>query len=130
MGEKSGKVWGSTQPLFDKNNVEMSRIEVVKGGFCSIHHHNHKFNAFYVESGSLLIRVWKSYNLVDETTLGPGDITHVSPQENHQFFALEDTVAFEIYYNILSLDDIERSTHGGIVSSIEELKQLDPETTE
>ena len=41
MGNIQGKVWGSTGPLFFKNNVEIHRIEVVKGGFCSKHKHEH-----------------------------------------------------------------------------------------
>ena len=38
--EKQGKVWGGTQLLFSKNNVEIHRIETVSGGYCSKHKHN------------------------------------------------------------------------------------------
>ena len=67
---KQGKVWGSTQPLFNKNNVEIHRIKTNKGGYCSKHKHEHKYNCFYVERGLLKITVWKNdYDLVDETML-------------------------------------------------------------
>ena len=35
MNNIQGKIWGKTQGLFNKNNVEIHRIETNKGGFCS-----------------------------------------------------------------------------------------------
>ena len=32
MNNKQGKIWGNTKPLFNKNNVEIHRIEVDSGG--------------------------------------------------------------------------------------------------
>ena len=111
-----GKVWGQTEPLFSKNNVEMHRIECTKGGYCSKHKHKHKFNAFYVESGTLEISAWKvDYRLTDVTRVSAGEMTVVPPGELHMFRALEDTVAFEIYWVELSASDIERDTVGGTV---------------
>ena len=57
---KQGKIWGETSPIFNKNNVEIHRIEIKKGGYCSKHKHEHKFNAFFVEKGKLQISVWKN----------------------------------------------------------------------
>ena len=111
--DKAGKVWGQTQTLFSNPAVEIHRIEVTKGGKCSKHCHRFKWNAFYVESGKLLIRVWKNnYDLVDETILCPGDVTKVTPLEYHQFEALEDTVAFEWYWGEFDPGDIQREDHG------------------
>lgn len=110
-----GKIWGNTTKIFDKNNVEFHRIEVNEGGYCSQHKHEHKFNAFYVESGKLLIKIWKNaYDLVDETILLPTQQTVVKPGEFHQFEALEDTVAYEIYWVELEGDDIVRKNVGGL----------------
>lgn len=109
-----GKIWGQTQLLFLKNNVEINRIVVKKGGFCSKHKHNYKFNAFLVESGKLKIRIWKNdYDLVDETILLNQELTIVKPQEYHMFEAIEDTVAYEIYWVELISNDIDRSNCGG-----------------
>lgn len=111
---KAGKIWGNTKSLFAKNNVEIHRIEIGSGGVCSKHKHDHKFNLFYVESGSLEVRVWKNaYDLVDKTMLFAGDTTVVPPGEYHQFCALTECVAYEVYWVELDPEDISRETVGG-----------------
>ena len=110
---KHGKIWGSTQTLFSKNNVEFHRIEVNKGFECSKHKHNHKFNAFYIEKGCLKVKIWKNdYDLVDETIIKTGEMTTVKPGEFHLFQSLEDTIAYEIYWVEIEDDDIQRETCG------------------
>tara|TARA_Y100000034_G_scaffold21261_1_gene24479 strand:+ start:399 stop:746 length:348 start_codon:yes stop_codon:yes gene_type:complete len=114
MFNLQGKVWGNTAEIFSRNNVEVHRIEVVPGGFCSKHRHNSKFNAFFVESGELEISVWKGdYDLVDKTVLKDGGYTVVDPGEYHQFRTSVETVAYEIYWVTL-IKDIERESVGGI----------------
>ncbi len=115
---KQGKVWGTTQPLFNKNNVEIHRIETDKGGYCSKHKHQYKYNCFYVEKGKLKITAWKNdYNLVDITILSTGEATTVPPGEYHVFEALEDSVCYEIYWVEISESDIIREDHGGTSQS-------------
>ena len=110
----AGKVWGQTELVEANGALEFHRIDMNKGGVCSKHKHNFKWNGFYVESGTMLIRIWqKDYDLVDETILESGDFTAVGPGEFHQFEALEDTVAFELYWAEFDHDDIERETVGG-----------------
>ena len=109
----AGKVWGKTELIEANCSLEFHRIDTKKGGGCSKHKHKYKFNGFYVVTGKMLIRVWKnSYDLVDETVLGPGDYTSVAPGEYHQFEALEDTLAFELYWAQFNHDDIERESVG------------------
>jgi mannose-6-phosphate isomerase-like protein (cupin superfamily) len=109
----AGKVWGETELIEGNGVLEFHRIQARAGGVCSKHLHRHKWNGFYVESGQLVVRVWKNnYDLVDETVLGPGQYTRVPPGEYHQFEALEDTVAFEIYWAEFDHDDIQRETVG------------------
>lgn len=109
-----GKIWGLTSQLFHKNNVEIHRIEIKEGAYCSNHKHEHKFNMFFVESGELLVKVWKNdYNLVDETTLKKFEMTTIKPGEFHQFCANKDTVAYEIYWTEINSDDIIRKDCGG-----------------
>lgn len=108
-----GKVWGSTSPLFCKNNVELHRITGNKGGYSSRHLHTGKFNQFFVENGSIVVRVWRG-NQMDETRLEAGMTCTVSPGELHQFEVLEnDTVALEVYWVELNQDDIVRHDTGG-----------------
>lgn len=109
----AGKIWGSTELIEANGVLEFHRIEIKKGGVCSKHKHSHKWNGFYVEAGSLLIRVWKNnYNLIDETVLLSGQYTKVAPGEYHQFEALEHTVAYELYWAQFDHDDIQRDSVG------------------
>lgn len=108
-----GKIWGSTQPLFDHNNVECHIIHIKRGHVCSLHHHNHRKNGFFVVLGRLMIETHKNdYELIDRTVLGPNQLTESNPGEKHRFIALEDTVAVEWYWVELDHDDIERADHG------------------
>ena len=110
---KAGKVWGTTELLEANGALEFHRIEAKAGGVCSKHKHQYKWNGFFVESGKLIVRVWKNnYDLVDETTLSAGEYTKVPPGEFHQFEALEDTIAFEIYWAEFNHNDIQRETVG------------------
>lgn len=114
MNNIQGKIWGKTQGIFNKNNVEIHRIETNKGGFCSKHKHEHKYNMFYVESGKIKITSWKTdYDLVDETIIEAGEYTTAPPGEYHMFESLEDSVVYEIYWVSLNEKDIVRENHGG-----------------
>ena len=111
---KQGKIWGHTQELFNKNNVSIHRIQINKGSTCSEHYHDYKYNMFYVEQGKLLIRHWQNNcnNLIDETVLLTNESCIIPPKHFHQFVALEDTIAYEIYYVQLIDEDIYRRTCG------------------
>lgn len=113
---KQSKVWGTTSLLLSTPNFEVHRIEVNKGGYCSKHFHQYKFNVFYIEKGKLKILVYQEDSkLVDETIVSSGESTTIEPNEYHRFEALEDTIAYEIYYVTLPSEDIIREDHGGII---------------
>lgn len=115
MGPKQGKVWGDTQLDFAWNSIEAHAINVMKGGYCSKHVHHTKWNRFHVLRGSLRVCLYQSDGQVDETIVGPSEITDVPPGVRHMFQALEDTIAVEFYWTELSVDDIDRGgTHGGV----------------
>ena len=110
-----GKVWGQTELLFNKNNVEIHRIEGRLGGFCSKHTHDNKWNMFFVEAGQLRIKTWMEYGLVDETVLNAGQMCSVPPKHPHMFVVEQpDTVAYEVYWVELRGDDIVRQGVGGV----------------
>lgn len=116
-GLTHSKVWGTTQCLFEKNNVEIHRIVAKKGGFCSIHEHKAKHNMFFVESGTLKVTIKddaEDDHPTDSTTLTAGMATNVMPGQKHIFEVLEDCVAYEIYWVELAVDDIIRYEKGGI----------------
>ena len=111
---KFNKVWGKTTPLFNKNNVEIHRIEIEPKTYCSKHIHQFKYNMFYIESGKLEIRQWqKDSEIIDRTILGTGEQTIVAPSIPHQFYALENTRAYEVYWVALDPNDIIRESFGG-----------------
>jgi len=106
---KAGKAWGVTTKITSNKAFEMHRIHAEKGGKCSRHRHRTKYNGFLVLKGCLAIRVWKEdQDLVDCTILCPGEYTEITPPEWHQFEALEDTDAIEIYWGEFNAADIER----------------------
>lgn len=114
VGVTEGKVWGSTQLALRHNNVEAHSIIVKCGGYCSKHHHDHKWNRFLVLQGKLVVRIFRD-DMVDETIVGVGQITDVRPGLVHQFEALEDTLAMEFYWVDLDPGDIDRhGTTGGL----------------
>jgi mannose-6-phosphate isomerase-like protein (cupin superfamily) len=117
MGNITGKVWGDTSVLIQNSNVELHKINVKAGFRCSEHKHEHKWNGFYVISGTLEIHVRKNdYDLVDVTTLRAGDFTSVRPGEFHWFQCIEDCSALELYYPEALSEDIVRRSVGGKVT--------------
>lgn len=113
---KSGKIWGKTEALFSRNNVEVHRIEVEQGGYCSRHKHRGKWNMFFIESGELEVLQYKDDGAHDTTILVAGDNCAVPPGELHQFRAITDVIAYELYWVELDANDIVRETVGGKVS--------------
>lgn len=114
---KSGKSWGETIALLSVPGVEVHRIEIEAGGYCSRHCHRTKFNAFIVESGRLEVKVWKEGGLIDKTELFAQDVMVVPPGEDHQFFnpdLLSTTSVYEVYWSQMCPHDIVRKSQGGI----------------
>ena len=110
---KAGKVWGDTNLIVTTPVFEFHCINFKAGAKCSEHCHEHKWNGFYVQSGSLLIRVWQEdQGLIDETILNAGDFTSIKPSLYHQFEGINDGVAFELYWTEFVSDDIVRRTVG------------------
>lgn len=110
--EMQGKIWGETFCIFRNMHVEVHRIIVKKGGFCSWHLHSKKHNLFYLESGNLDVIIEKS-GIMDTTNLRPNAVTTVAPGLKHKFYAHEDSVALEIYWVEMDPNDIERFLPGG-----------------
>ena len=112
---KSGKVWGSSSPLKTTANAELHLIRVKKGGYCSTHKHNHRWNWFFIIAGKLEITVERTDSgTIDRTVLTEGQATEVPPGFKHEFEALADTVALEMYWVEMKGSDIERETPGGM----------------
>jgi quercetin dioxygenase-like cupin family protein len=115
-----GKIWGTTSPIFCKNNVEIHRIVGKKGGRSSNHKHISKHSMFFVEKGKIKIVIEKNdYSLIDETILTPGQSITISPHEYHYFEVIEDdSIAYEIYWTQIDPNDIERKNVGSLDSTV------------
>jgi mannose-6-phosphate isomerase-like protein (cupin superfamily) len=110
---KQGKIWGNTELVCSNGVLEFHRIEFLKGGVCSKHKHEFKWNGFFVEKGRMIVRVWQQdYDLIDETILNSGDFTTVKPGLYHQFEGVENGVAFELYWAEFNHNDIIRESCG------------------
>jgi mannose-6-phosphate isomerase-like protein (cupin superfamily) len=111
-----GKIWGNTTLLLMTPFVELHRLFILPNRECSLHCHQFKWNAFWVLSGVLSIEVHKNdYQLVDVTSLSPGDFTTVKPGEYHKFISHGAPVeAFELYYPEPLSEDIIRKSVGGV----------------
>jgi len=120
IGPWQGKCWGRTRLLFAHNSTELHLIEAKPGYRCSRHYHSQKWNRFAVVSGRLAVRIFEDE--MDETIIGPGQVTDVPPGVQHEFEALEYTVAIECYWVTLDPQDIERVIPGGPVEQIGETK--------
>tara|TARA_B100000927_G_scaffold170665_1_gene137647 strand:- start:314 stop:742 length:429 start_codon:yes stop_codon:yes gene_type:complete len=108
-----GKVWGMTQKFLDNPFCSFHVLKINKGGVCSQHLHHHRWNGFYIISGSLKINRWATANQIDSTILKEGQWTACPPGEYHQFEALTDTHAIEIYWpSACTQKDIKRKTQG------------------
>ena len=114
---KSGKVWGETELILQTPFIEFHRIWVHAGGYCSTHKHEFKWNLFYVRSGKLKISLHQEdQGLIDITTLEADEWTTIKPGQFHSFEAVDDTLAFELYYPEPLSSDIIRKTVGGSLS--------------
>lgn len=112
---KSGKVWGITNMIVDNTFVRICDLEILPNKRCSLHLHERHFNGFYVFDGQLTIEVHKAaYDLVDVTTLEPGQSMVVAPGEKHRFLTnYKGCTGIEYYWPDTSQEDIVRDDVGG-----------------
>jgi len=114
MRTPEAKVWGTTIELFSNTTASMHYIEVVAGGFCSEHRHEHKENIFFVIEGELKIAWWDIDGEEHTRILRDGDSCTVPIAVWHQFEATAHTRCIEIYdYRYYGVD-IERRIAGGL----------------
>jgi len=110
---KQSKIWGITSKIFELNNVEIHRIEIDKGGYCSEHFHDYKYNQFFVESGEIEVTIFQENGINETTVLKAFDQSTVPPKLIHKFKANKDSVVYEIYWVSMEGPDIIRRTVGG-----------------
>ena len=110
-----GKVWGSTETVFESPFAHIERINILPHSRCSEHDHKFRANGFHVFKGVLTIHVKKNtYGLTDATVLRAGQSTIVDPLEFHYFETGRDGCEAIEWYTPQPLDrhDIERRNVG------------------
>ena len=111
---KAGKIWGETAVLIASPQIEVHQLKISPHSQCSMHKHEHKWNAFYVTKGVLYLEVERlSYALTDTTRLGVGEFGAVPPGEFHRFVTKDEGAeGIEIYYPPVLAEDIVRRDVG------------------
>lgn len=111
------KVWGTTTPLIVSPMFEMHRLAIKPWHVCSIHKHQFKHNAFFVNQGTLYIDVWVDHTgKAEHTKLEAGAHFTVRPGVRHRFRTGSVACdALEMYYTEPLSEDIQRENEGGPV---------------
>jgi len=91
------KGWGFEKWIVNNEEYCGKLLYFVKGKRCSWHYHKLKDEAFYVQSGQLLVKYSErdDINAAHKLILERGDNFHVYRGLRHQMIALEDTELFE-----------------------------------
>ena len=109
------KVWGFKYRLLETATTVVDVLTLKKGGFCSWHYHDFKYNLFIVLEGKVNI-VRDTKKGVKTKTLLKGEYLAIPPKIQHQFVAKEKSKIMEVMYtNPVLEDDIIRLKQGGLI---------------
>jgi quercetin dioxygenase-like cupin family protein len=105
------KIWGETCEIFRNDTVSVNLLKIKKGGVCSWHFHNSKYNRFHVVSGRIVIRFQYPDCSLSTCAVEEGE-SHgdIPPRVLHEFEGLEDSVVIETTFVKNDPDDITRVT--------------------
>lgn len=113
------KCWGTTEELQRTDAFSLHRCFVQRGGYCSMHYHQHRDNLFVVDTATIAV-----IELVDQerrtTIVPPRGNYNVKAGVPHRFVVLESGLLWEAYWptapsSPFSVDDIVRFDSGGAV---------------
>lgn len=117
LNQWEDKVWGRTRCTNESLVYSHHELELVKGGYCSFHYHEHRSNIFRVTKGRVRI-VWAYGWKVHFKDLVAGDSFVMPSLVTHQFQVIESGAMLEEYRpergGLVRLDDIIRLSVGGI----------------
>jgi hypothetical protein len=113
------KVWGRTRELSFCSTFSKHELEVVAGGYCSLHLHRDRANRFIVKSG--IIDVVELYGAHYKTTmLLPGASYEVPSLIPHFFVVHQTGVVYEEYFpdrgGEVKREDILRVVEGDLMT--------------
>ena len=104
------KIWGNKIRLVETPTVVVDLLTIKPNSFCSFHHHDYKYNMFFILEGIVTIQQEKDSYIV----LRQYDNFVVEPKTKHQFIATTKAKMLEIMYTKPVLEeDIIRICQGG-----------------
>ena len=112
------KVWGLTRCILKQRGFEVHELNVLPGGYCSVHRHMDKENLFVVAEGRIIIETgstdeaWQVSN-ISRVSLEKGGHVEIPAGVWHRFESAEGARLIEVYHGDWRGEDIERATVGG-----------------
>jgi mannose-6-phosphate isomerase-like protein (cupin superfamily) len=101
--------WGKWTRLYADEQVELRLLEVVEGGYCTLHYHEHQANVFFVLQGKLLVQFYARQESGDilraehschgqagPGMCGPSTTVPAGAEWIHRFHAKTPVVAYEL----------------------------------
>ena len=99
------KPWGHEVRFICTDRYAGKLLFIKAGSQLSLQYHEHKDEAFYVQSGTLELVLGRGDEQRVER-LGPGESRHITPGTIHRFRAVTDCELFEV--STPELDDVVR----------------------
>ncbi|NIM01369.1 MAG: cupin domain-containing protein [Acidobacteria bacterium] len=103
--DRVDKPWGHELRFICTERYAGKLLFIKAGAQLSLQYHEHKDEAFYVQSGTLDLVLGKGEGQRVER-LGPGDTWHITPGTIHRFRGVTDCELFEV--STPELDDVVR----------------------
>lgn len=124
------KDWGRTREVVSSPFYSKHELEVVAGGFCSIHYHRERANRFIITKG--VIEIVEFFGpRYSRYQLGPDNTYDVPSLVPHMFIVHKDGTMIEEYYpdrgGEVRISDIVRLIEGGITKDLDKLANLPKE---
>ena len=110
------KCWGKTRNILSSDFYSKHELQVVAGGYCSLHYHQNRANRFIVKTGSIdVIEFFGPTHR--KITLGPDNTYDVPSLVPHLFVVRRDGLVIEEYFSDrggkVVVNDIVRIVEGG-----------------
>lgn len=110
------KAWGKTATLISSLVFSKHKLQVIAGGYCSLHYHHKRSNRFIIDSAQIRIILFRDLR-VHKYDLGPGDVFDVPAMVPHLFCVYGSGDFYEEYYPertaSIKTSDIIRLCEGG-----------------
>ena len=103
------KVWGKEEWVVNNDLYCFKKLHLTKGYHCSMHHHKIKDETFIVQEGKVLLEYNDTYKV-----LLPGHTIRITPNMEHRFTGMIDSVIYEVSTTHMDEDSYRSSPSGKI----------------